>query len=191
MTSWCKVTTACWLWVMNAPVWKLLGWLGSLGAAPSQTGLSSWTPPPSGTGSSGPRLEIASFQTSMCVKEAQWRQNTSATKCVLLVQVLRHNYAVLGVCLFVVVTCEAWASLSIVSWMDLDEILCLELHRAECTWPQVHLYTPAMSKLSIMSTFKGSMESFGHKNSLSLESWWFVFLFTLVLVQIQRKIDHF
>lgn len=38
------------------------------------------------------------------------------------------------VCLFVdLATCEAWASLSIFSWMDLDEILCLELHRAECT----------------------------------------------------------
>lgn len=43
--------------VMDVPVW-------TPPAAPSQTGLSSWTPRPAGTGSSGGRLRTASFPIS-------------------------------------------------------------------------------------------------------------------------------
>lgn len=59
---------------MSLPVWKLQGWRGPLPAAPSQRALSSWTPRPAGTGSSGSRLEIVLRLTSAYIQEVESRE---------------------------------------------------------------------------------------------------------------------
>lgn len=59
---------------MSLPVWKLQGWWRPLPAAPSQRALSSWTPRPVRTGSSGSRLEIALLLTSVHIQEVESRE---------------------------------------------------------------------------------------------------------------------
>lgn len=110
---------------MSVPVWKLRGWWGSAPAAPSQRSLSSWTLLPAGPESSGWHPGIASARTSVDEepREDHWRLTVD-----VCYRTQEHNFP-FSTWRAERLTCAAWASLSIFSWMDLDEILCLELGR--------------------------------------------------------------